>query len=481
MIRKFTIILAIAVYVANFVACNEDKTYEYTTVSGAAINSFSISADDKILENLDSVFFTIDLIKGQIYNADSLPFGTNVTRLVPIITTTDGASLAELTVKRAGESDTTYNYLTNSTDSIDFTNPVNLRVVSADGTAEKNYTITVNVHKVVADSLAWSQAERLSLPSLFSIPNEQHTVIQNDKIHCLTRYESKYCLATSEASRLGDKNSTNKWNHQYIEFGFTPNINSFTASDDALYILSDSGELYTSANGLSWNTTGLKWHSIYMGYQSTVLGSVKDGDAWLIQQYPGNKLSPLPNNMPVSGTSNPVTYSFTMGQNPQTYIVGGRKADGSLTGATWGFDGDSWCKISAREIPVALEGMVVIPFYTFKVNSDWTTTTYPTIIATGGRKADRTIESTVYVSNDYGYSWNKASSLMQLPEYIPAMYNSQAVVVNTTFDAKSRVSKPLESWECPYIYLFGGVNAEGATYNTLWKGTINRLTFKPIQ
>ena len=35
-------------------------------------------------------------------------------------------------------------------------------------------------------------------------------------------------------------------------------------------------------------------------------------------------------------------------------------------------------------------------------------------------------------------------------------------------------------WECPYIYLMGGEDAEGMLYNTIWKGVLNRLTFVPI-
>lgn len=36
------------------------------------------------------------------------------------------------------------------------------------------------------------------------------------------------------------------------------------------------------------------------------------------------------------------------------------------------------------------------------------------------------------------------------------------------------------SWECPYIFLFGGVGADGVLCNTIWKGVVNRLTFMPL-
>lgn len=44
----------------------------------------------------------------------------------------------------------------------------------------------------------------------------------------------------------------------------------------------------------------------------------------------------------------------------------------------------------------------------------------------------------------------------------------------------SRAIKPVTSWECPYIYLIGGVNEYGELNNNIWRGVINRFTFKPL-
>lgn len=94
---------------------------------------------------------------------------------------------------------------------------------------------------------------------------------------------------------------------------------------------------------------------------------------------------------------------------------------------------------------------------------------------------------------------------MQLPDYIPAMAYSQGIVSDTTIHGRSatsswtefstgevpmwwaisdtsmsRVSQLPTEWQCPYIYLFGGVDAEGTLYNSIWRGVINRLTFRPL-
>ena len=88
------------------------------------------------------------------------------------------------------------------------------------------------------------------------------------------------------------------------------------------------------------------------------------------------------------------------------------------------------------------------------------------------------------MSNDYGYNWKKANEALQLPAEIGAFYNAQAYVMTSTFTAsiiQPQIVKPTESWDCPYIYLFGGINSNGTLNNSVWRGTINRLTFKPIE
>ena len=44
----------------------------------------------------------------------------------------------------------------------------------------------------------------------------------------------------------------------------------------------------------------------------------------------------------------------------------------------------------------------------------------------------------------------------------------------------SRAVTPVTTWECPYIYLYGGDNASGSLNPQVWRGVINRLTFKPL-
>lgn len=481
MIRKLTISLAVVFATIVFVACNSDEPENTGTVNySAGVKSFNLSEDDSVAANLDSVFFTIDQKRGLIYNADSLPYGTNVTRLVPVISTMTAVSLAELTVQRAGQTDTVIDYLENSTDSIDFTNPVKLRLISYDGTTERNYTIKVNVRRQQADTLCWSRAERTALPSLFEEPNEQHTTASASKVYCLTRYQQQYSLAVSDLTENVD-GGLGQWQTQAVSFDFTPNIDSFTATDNALYVLDNEGSLYYSTDGFQWQSCGEKLHYIYGAYHSEIVASRQEADgSWSLCTFPCGIAQPMPADMPYEKTSTSVVYGFEMTPRQQLIVVGGRLLDGTLSQDTWGFDGSSWAKIARRRMPLALESAILVPYYTVNVDSDWTTTRYATMMLFGGKTADGSINRTVYVSSDYGVNWTEASALMQLPDYMPAVYCAQAVVVESTL-RNSRASRPIEQWQCPFIYLFGGKNINGATYNTMWCGVINRLTDQPIQ
>lgn len=494
---KKLLILALASLVAAtaITACNEDYEEAEDTSASVVIRSFALSKDDNVLANLDTVFFTIDLKAAQIYNADSLPYGTKVTKLVPRIGTVEAVSAAQLYVKRAVRGDTVYNYLTNSTDSIDFTNPVTLSITSPDGLVKADYQIKVNVHKVKSDSLVWDKTAKRALPSAFNVPTRQHTVATATGIYCLTEAGGNWSIATA-LSPVDDE-----WHLGTPAIPAGADISTFSASDNALYILA-GGKLYSSGDGgVTWADTGEEWSNIYGGYNATVIGNQRlSNGRYIFVDYPRGSLygQSLDSDMPVSGTSAPVAFTLPLGGSTQIVLVGGVKADGALSSATWAYDGYGWAKISNKAISKPLKGMYVAPFFAFKVSNTFRVTRYTVLLAFGGTDG-KSNNATVYISNDYGMSWNKADQLLQLPVFVPAVYDAQAFVYNqamtvgrasgdvwTYYDnpygytASSRVTEPVDEWECPFIYVFGGITAENTLSNTIWRATINRMMFEPL-
>ena len=487
--------LAALACASSFVGCNSstDYTPAENVSSSVVVSSFKLSKDDSVLVNLDTVFFSIDLTKGLIYNAEPLPYGTRTDKLVPVISLLDGVSRAELTVSRKNGTDTVYNYITNSTDTIDFSNgPVKLLLVSPDGLVSKSYSISVNVFDVKSDSLVWAENARRTLPTTLESVRAQRTVRTASHIYCLTASAVETCMASAV-------NPADEWTTQTVTLPDGADVNTLAASDDALYILAD-GKLHCSSDGgSSWTDTGCRWSHIYGGYGSSVLGVTSGGSSYNVESYPAGISMPLPQGMPVSGTSVPFAFKFAMGTTPQILFVGGVKADGTLSADTWAFDGSAWAKISNKALGKKLRGVSVVPFYSYIVSNVFVVTRYSLLMAYGGN--DGTSNSrTVYVSNDYGVTWNEAPELMQLPAQVPSFANAQAYVFESTlyarsgcspwepFDggyripaAASRATEPITQWECPYIYTFGGTLDNGSLNNAVWRATINRMTFKPIQ
>lgn len=503
MIKKLIPVLAIA-SALSFAACNESSdSYEYQLSSSVAVTGFSLSDDEKVLDSLENVFFSIDLVNAKIFNADSLPYGTNVSRLIPVISTPSTASAVQLEYPRVGLSDSIVNYLTNSTDSIDFSNgPVKLRVKSQSGLVERVYEIKVNVHQVKADTLAWYAMESAPLPTTMANPDAQRTVPFGGTYYCLTSKGSEYCLATTT-----DPSDPN-WQAKSVTFGFNPDVESLRATDDALYILSTDGTLYTSTDFSSWTSTGQSWHYAYGKYGKSLLGCKQAGDKWLIASYPDNRTWPMPANFPVSGTSEPACYTPQMGLSQQLVMTGGRTAEGTLLAGSWSFDGENWAYVTLKSMPYALEGMAMVPYAIFETSStNWVPTEMPALLAFGGRDANGSINPLVIYSIDWGLSWHKAPSLLQMPQSLPKVWGASAFVYSTTMSdadsragdwtkvshrglypqcswlhelGASRVSKPITEWECPAIYMLGGHNYFGETQTAMWRGVIMRYTFKPL-
>ncbi len=458
-----------------FVGCNtSSEELEYEMPSSALVKSFSLSSDSKVLDNLDKVFFSIDLANSRIFNAHSMPYGTKTDKLVPVITT-GGASAVELVVPRPGQSDTTYNYITNSTDSIDFSNgAVKLKIQSLDESVTMIYTIDVNVHKVKSDSLCWGSVAYAALPTNLAKIDAQHTLKFKGKAYCLTVFGNDACLSTSSNP------ATDAWVHESVNFGFVPQVETFRASSDALYILDLEGMLYKSTDyGVTWASTGKHFEYLIGGYADRILGTRNDNGKWVIVDSNGTETA-APSDFPVTGTSVPIEYGFPMSASRQLTIVGGRMASDELSADAWGYDGSNWARLSSNEpLPEGFEGVTVVPYYVFEENEYWVATKESIFVAIGGRAWDGECNDTTYITYDYGMSWQKASELMQLPSEIPAMAGAQALVFSSQLG--SRASQAITSWECPYIYMFGGEAANGETYNTVWRGVINRLSFKPLQ
>lgn len=94
---------------------------------------------------------SIDNVNGRIYNADSLPVGTDVSRVA--FSTFNASGIAAIRSLVTGE-DTIFSM----SDSTDFTLPRQITVYAANGAGQRTYTVDIRVHQEEADTFRWSKA-----------------------------------------------------------------------------------------------------------------------------------------------------------------------------------------------------------------------------------------------------------------------------------------------------------------------------------
>lgn len=479
-----------------FSACtsnDESEVWIELTYNNLSVTSFSLESNDKVLAHLDSVFFSIDLDNARIFNADSLPKGTDIHALL--------VSIGLPTVSRAmlyfegKEGRDSVNYLEDTKDSIDFSRgPAILSITTADGLMSRNYSINVLVHNEDPDSLAWGSTAMRTLPSSLAAPVRSRTVSAGGKYYCLTTDGQKACLSTAS-------DIEGAWTDREITLPEGASVNSLTASATGLYILDSANRLHISTDeGATWTATPASMSHIYGAYGDEIIGCMARPDGTSVQiSYPSSTdiatATALPDGCPVEGTSNLMVFTTEWSESAMAIMTGGRDASGNLSGASWAYDGTRWMNISI----VAGEprsGMSVIPYIGYRSDSYWVSGTYEVFLAFGGTTADGKVSNEVWISFDRGLHWTQGRQSIQLPDFIPAVYGASTLVADQTLTSsspsrsliwKDYPDAPLpsrasidSSWTCPFIYIIGGYNDAGSLSNSIWRGAINRLTYRPL-
>ena len=149
-------------------SCLKSDTDEVTYYEDTAITSFSLGTLNRYLQsttkagvdtiikttlNASSYKFNIDQRNRVIYNPDSLPKGVDASKVVVNMTSKNSGALFINKRTKDKSRDSLVYY--SSTDSIDFTEPLEIRAFNNSGTAYRSYRVSVNVHKEDANVLNW--------------------------------------------------------------------------------------------------------------------------------------------------------------------------------------------------------------------------------------------------------------------------------------------------------------------------------------
>ena len=159
----------------------------YTSIKSFSIGTVSMEKHGKDTLGRDTTYidtvscahypFTIDQLKRTIENKDSLPIGSDVSRVLVSIEADSRAIVYEKRNKNGEIKDTIWS----ETDSIDFTHPVPFKVFAINGKMGVPYMVKANVHKQIPDTLEWSHS--VAPKFVANKLNKQRTVFFNDALY----------------------------------------------------------------------------------------------------------------------------------------------------------------------------------------------------------------------------------------------------------------------------------------------------------
>lgn len=473
--KPFAILLSALFLMASCLGDSESDDITY--YGDAAITSFTLGTLDRTMHTLssageDSTYTAsvtgsdykmyIDQAQRSIYNADSLPQGTDVSRVLCTV----GSKNSGLVTIKDVDSDTLRYY--SSTDSIDFSSEREFRVYSTDGMSFRAYKVKLNVHQEDPDSFRWN-AIMTGAGNPFASARGMKAVVYNGKVYVFASDGTSTSVYTTPVSGAQTWAQLSAKDASGVAMTLDADAyKSATVFGNLIYTLT-GGSTVVSADGEQWipgtsvNTAsgaaqpvllaGATQRKLYaMGADGSLLStSVNGGVAWETESLLGDA-----SRLPVQSVSLAVLPMGT-DEESERVVIAGNPADDTFTADSvamvwnkieeYADDSDShgWMPCSddsGKPLP-RLANISMMKYG--KV-----------LIAFGGRglgtsKAEAFAD--IYVSEDNGLTWQTGTDYV-LPE---GFANGGSDVFAATVDADN----------CLWI-ICGGNGA-------VWRGRLNRL------
>lgn len=436
---------------------NDDNNTEYVLPKNCQIGTFTLSHDS--IKDLDKVKFTIDQLNGEIFNMDSLPYGTLLKKAICKITYVSESAVGGLKVMQEASNDTID---WNGTDSLDFSKPVKFLVTAYDGVTTKLYTSRVNTHQLNPDTLEWS---------LFATQITGQTMREQKVIPVTYNERDCYFLYAQPAglnlpyrlfySEVSDMKSWKELTLEGLDVANEIIFSQLTEYEGMFYLPSANGTLYGSSSGISWTPVAEAPYVSYIlgdvkegGRQTSALAAiVKDNDVLKFAARDNKGIwttgEDVPANFPLIGFGKE---NYTSYYNSYLMVVGGKTKDNQLTNYSWGtIDGTHWALLTDEDSNYfgKREGVMV--------------TTYDDkIYLFGGIDAAGKAYKDIYETIDKGLTWSLVDSMIIFPP---------------TYRERGYASIVVDKEK--YINIFGGkMTSNGNVMQEIWRGRINRLGFK---
>ena len=385
---------------------------------------------------------TIDQRTNSIENRDSLPYGSQLDRVVATINF-HGSTLV-YREKGSGAAWTAYN----ATDSLDLTKPLEFLLTSNDNLSSRLYSLKVNVHRQEGDSLYWKQCE--SNVAELEAMTDMKAFVQNGKLAVLGQKAAGIVLAERSSTE-----ATGTWEETPVtDLPATTDLQTLRQLADMLYISTSDGQIYSSANAKDWRSEGIslsapltlieKTDAFYYILSEGKLLRSADGTEWT-EEALDTEADMLPQT-----DIRALTVEQNNGNN-RIILLGQR--EGSDNAVVWNkMWNESEPEAEAQWVffPVTSDNKIPCPRLTHLNLLSYD----GKCIAFGGASIDgsRKALSTTFISRDYGITWRPDPDL-----HMPLPLKGTEGCIASTVDENN------------FIWII--TNAQ------VWRGRLNRLGF----
>ena len=448
-LKVLNIIFSLFLAACTITSCLNVDGEEYEYSSNASITGFAITDSIITIVGLEDTLsavqganypFVIDQNERLIYNSDSLPVNTDISRVVVNIT----ADTYFIYVVADTDS------LWEATDSLDFRKPVHFKVLAETGVFGQTYRAQINVHQQDPDSLVWRKMTNAFAPNI----QAQKAVCTDTHIYVFAEQESQIAMTSSKT------NDGNTWTQlTTIDIPVKADYTSVIEWNNTLYILADN-QLYTSSNGLNWEKveTEQTFSKLLANSENNnkLIGidtenhyiSSKDGIVW--EQY-----DLLPTEFPID---NFTFASYPLGTNSnidRIVLLGKDEASTDTTTVVWSqLDSENeWTPLTYENNNHGcpkLENASIVRYndklYTFGGSGEYNGNISPF--------------NNFFESTDNGISWQAVTKKVMFPEEFKQLYN----------EANGNYSCVIDNEQ--YIWIIWSQTGE------VWRGRINKMGFK---
>lgn len=256
--KSFAALLVLIVASMMPVGCNSDSDYT-VEVSGDCIISAarlgtltrtihtlnSAGEDSTYTANVTGSYYPIyiDHNRRLVYNGDSLPTGTDVSRVTFALFSTSGtAAIRSL--------DTGEDTLFSSTDSTDFRQARYVTVYATDGSAKRTYEVRVNVHQEEGEEFRWTHA--CTANAQIAALEEQRAIAAEGQLWVFGRENGNPVLLKATSASPGS------WQRTPVSVagddgttGHDLDVRSVQRIDGTFWSVSE-GRIVRSADGIGW-------------------------------------------------------------------------------------------------------------------------------------------------------------------------------------------------------------------------------------